>query len=41
MAELRSLLQEGSLFKSVAAQVFEVSWIKQSAVILVGIIYVT
>lgn len=28
MAELRSLLQEGSLFKSVAAEVFEVSWIK-------------
>ena len=28
MAELRSLLQEGSLFKSVAAEVFEVSWTK-------------
>ena len=41
MAELRSLLQEGSLFKSVAAEVLKCHGLKQSAVILVGIIYVT
>ena len=38
MAELRSLLQEGSLSNSVAAEVFDVS-LTESAVIVVGVIY--